>query len=82
LQLTLRRVVEHRQGHIRLLHDLPDDMTLAQEIVASLVFSVTEILAIKQHKLDITFLHVAFGSQSLLKPTSEKTDSDFKLMAG
>jgi hypothetical protein len=51
-------------------------VTLAQEIVASLVFSVTEILAIEDHKLDSTFLHIAFRSQSLLKPTGDQTDSD------
>jgi hypothetical protein len=51
-------------------------MTLAQEIVASLNFSVTEILATEDHKLDNTFFHVVFGSQSLLKPTSDQTGSD------
>jgi hypothetical protein len=51
-------------------------MTLAQEIVVNLIFLVTEILAIETHKLDITFLHVAFRSQSLLKPTSEKISSE------
>jgi hypothetical protein len=35
-------------------------MILAQEIVASLVFPVTEILAIENDKLYGTFLHVAF----------------------
>jgi hypothetical protein len=51
-------------------------MTLAQEIVVSSVFPVTEILAIENDKLYGTFLHVAFGSQSLLKPTSDLTSSD------
>jgi hypothetical protein len=51
-------------------------MTMAQEIVVSLIFSVTEILAIENHQLDCTFLHVAFGSQSLLKPTGDKTSYD------
>jgi hypothetical protein len=51
-------------------------MTLAQEIVASLVFPETEILTIEDRKLYDAFLHVAFGSQSLLKPTSNKTGSD------
>jgi hypothetical protein len=51
-------------------------MTLAQEIVASSVFSVTEILAIENDTHDITFLHVAFRSQSLLKPTGDQTSSD------
>jgi hypothetical protein len=47
-------------SHIRLLDDLP----------------ITEILAIEDHKFDGTFLHVVFGSQSLLKPTSDQTGSD------
>jgi hypothetical protein len=51
-------------------------MTLAQEIVASLIFSVTEILAIENDKLYGTFLHVAFRLQNLLKPTSDQTGSD------
>jgi hypothetical protein len=58
------------------LNDLPNGAILAQEIVASSVFSVTEILTIKNDKLHNTFLHVAFGSQSLLKPTSDQTGSD------
>jgi hypothetical protein len=58
------------------MYDLPNGTTLAQEIVASLVFPETEILTIEDHKLYDTFLHVAFGSQSLLKPTSNKTGSD------
>jgi hypothetical protein len=70
------RVVECVGDHVRLLDDLPNGATLAQEIVMSLVFSVTEILAIKDHKLDSTFLHVALRSQSLLKPTGDQTGSD------
>jgi hypothetical protein len=76
LQLTLGRVVECIGDHVRLIHNLLNGATLAQKIVASLVFSVTEILAIEDHKLHSTFLHVAFGSQSLLKLTSDQTDSD------
>jgi hypothetical protein len=76
LQVTLGRVVEHRRDHVRLLHDLPNGTTLAQKIVASLVYPVTEILAIKDYKLDNTFLHIAFGSQSLLKPACDQTSSD------
>jgi hypothetical protein len=45
-------------------------------IVASLIFLVTEILAIEDHKLNSTLLYVAFGSQSLLKPTGDQTGSD------
>jgi hypothetical protein len=69
-------VVECSWDHIRLLDDLPNGPILAQEIVASSVFPVTEILAVKDHKLYNIFLHVAFGPQSLLKPTSDQTGSD------
>jgi hypothetical protein len=58
------------------MYDLPNSATLAQKIVASSVFPVTEILAIEDDKLHNTFLHVAFGSQSLLKPISDQTGSD------
>jgi hypothetical protein len=51
-------------------------MTLALEIVVSSVFPVTKILAIEDHMLYGTFLHVVFWSQSLLKPTSDQTGSD------
>jgi hypothetical protein len=69
-------MVECVRDHVRLLDDLSNGVTLAQEIVASSVFTVTEILAIKNHKLDSTFLHVAFRSQSLLNPTGDQTGSD------
>jgi hypothetical protein len=75
-QLTLGHVIECCRDHIRMLHDLPNSTTLAQEIVASFIFSITEILATENHKLDSTFLHVSFGSQSLLKPTSNQAGSD------
>jgi hypothetical protein len=64
------------RDHVTLLDDLPNGAALAQEIVAGSVLSITEILAIKNDRLHSTFLHVAFGSQSLLKPTSDQTDSD------
>jgi hypothetical protein len=51
-------------------------MILAQKIVASSVFLVTEIIDIENHQLDSTFFHIAFDSQSLLKPISEKPSSD------
>jgi hypothetical protein len=76
LQLTLARVVECIRDHVRLLNDLPNDATLAQKIVMSSIFSITEILTIEDHKLNNTFLHVAFGSQSLLRLTSDQTGSD------
>jgi hypothetical protein len=41
-----------------------------------LIFPVTEILAIEDHKLDNTFLYVTFRSQSLLKPIGDQTGSD------
>jgi hypothetical protein len=76
LQLTMCRVVEHRGDHVRLLYDLWDGMTLTQEIVASSVLLITEIIAIEDHNLNNNFLHVAFESQSLLESTSDQTDSD------
>ncbi len=69
-------MVECVGDHVRLLDDLPNGATLAQKIVASLIFSITEILAIKNDKLKSIFLYVAFGSQSLLKPTGDQTGSD------
>jgi hypothetical protein len=68
-------VIECIQDHVRLLDDLPNGATLAQEIVASSVFPVTEIIIIEDYKLNNIFLHVAFGSQSLLKPTGDQTGS-------
>jgi hypothetical protein len=76
LQLILGRVVERVGDHVRLLDNLPNGATLAQNIAASSVFPVIEILAIEDHKLNNTFLNVAFGSQSLLKPTGDQTGSD------
>jgi hypothetical protein len=64
------------------LDDLLNGATLSQKIVASSVFLVTEILVIEDHKLNSTFLHVAFRSQSLLKPTSDQTGSDTNLRTG
>jgi hypothetical protein len=58
------------------LNNLPDDRTLAQEIVASPIFPIIEILAIENHKLNDTFLYVAFVSQNLLRTTSDLTGSD------
>jgi hypothetical protein len=76
LQLILCCVVKFHGDHVRLLYDLPDGTNLAQKIVASSVFPVAEILVIEHYKLDSTFLHVAFESQSLLKPISDQTGSD------
>jgi hypothetical protein len=49
------------------MYDLPNDMTLAQEIVAGPVFSIIEILAIKENKLHGTFLHVTFMVTKTIK---------------
>jgi hypothetical protein len=49
---------------------------MAQEIVASPIFPITEILIIEDNELHSTFLHVAIGSQSLLKTTSDLTGFD------
>jgi hypothetical protein len=49
---------------------------LPKKLVVSLIFLVTAILVIKDHKLNITLLHIAFRSQSRLKSTSDQTDSD------
>jgi hypothetical protein len=69
-------VVEYVGDHVRLLDDLPNGTTLAQKIVASSIFPVTKILVIEDHKLNNIFLHVAFGSQSLLKSIGDQTGSD------
>jgi hypothetical protein len=58
------------------MYDLPDGTSLTQKIVASSIPTITEILAIEDHKLDSSFLHVAFGSQSLLTLTSDQASSD------
>jgi L-rhamnose isomerase len=82
LQLTLGRVVECSQDHVCLLDNLPNSITLTQEIVASSVFPVTEILIIENHLLDSTFLYVVFMSQSLLKPTGDQIGSDTNCKTG
>jgi hypothetical protein len=69
-------VVECIGDHVYLMDDLINGVALAQEIVASSILPIIEILAIENDKLHITFVHVAFGSQSLLKPTSDQISSD------
>jgi hypothetical protein len=44
--------------HVRLLNNLPECTTIAQKIVTSLIFLVTEILVIEDHNIDSPFLHV------------------------
>jgi hypothetical protein len=58
------------------MYDLLDGTTLAQEIIASLVLPITKILAIKNDKLNIIFLRIAFESQCLLEPTSDQIGFD------
>jgi hypothetical protein len=72
----LGHVVKCCRDHICLLDDLSNNTILAQKIVASSVFSVTEILDIKNDKLYSTFLHVAFRAQIMVKPTSDQTNFD------
>jgi hypothetical protein len=69
-------VVECIRDHVCLLDDLPNGAAVAQEIIVSLVFLVTKILTIKDHKINNTFLHVTFMSQSMVKLTSDQTGSD------
>jgi hypothetical protein len=69
-------VVECIRDHVRLLNDLSNGAALAQVIVAGSVLLITEILAIENDKLHNIFLHVAFESQSLLKPTSDQNNSN------
>jgi hypothetical protein len=69
-------VVECIRDHIRLLNDLSNGAALAQEIVAGSILPITEILAIENDKFHIIFLHVVFGSQNMLKPTSNQISSD------
>jgi hypothetical protein len=64
-------MVECIGDHVRLLDDLSNGATLAQKIVVSSVLPITEIIAIENDKFNSTFLHVGFGSQSLLKPTGD-----------
>jgi hypothetical protein len=75
-------VVKCIGDYVRLLIDLPNCATLAQEIVAGLILPITEILAIENDKLHNTFLQITFGSQSLLKPTSDQTGSDTNWRTG
>jgi hypothetical protein len=69
-------MVEYIGDHVRLLDNLSNGVTLAQKIVVSSVLPVIEIITIEDHKLNNTFLHIAFGSQSMLKPTGDQTSSD------
>jgi hypothetical protein len=72
----LGQFVERHRDHIRFLYDLPNGTSLTQKIVTSSVFPIIEIVVIEHHDLNDIFLHVAFGSQSLLNLTSDQTGSD------
>jgi hypothetical protein len=63
-QLRSGCILKHRGDDVCFLNDLPNGMTLAQEIVASSVFPVIKILAIEDNEYHDTFLNVAFRSQS------------------
>jgi hypothetical protein len=69
-------MVECIGDHVHLLNDLSNGATLAQKIVTSSVLPIIKIIAIENDKLNNTFLHVAFGSQSLLKSTGDQTRSN------
>jgi hypothetical protein len=76
LHLTIGHVVKCCQDHISFLNNLPDRTILAKELIVSSIFPVIEILVIENHKLDDIFLYVTFELQSLLRTTSDLTDSD------
>jgi hypothetical protein len=76
LQLILGCILKHCGDDVCFLNNLSNGATLAQEIVVSLVFPITEILVIEDNKLHRTFLHVTFGSQSPLRTTSDLISSD------
>jgi hypothetical protein len=58
------------------MYDLPDSTSLTQKIVTSSIFLITKILVIEDNMLHGTFLHVAFGSQSMLETTSDQISPD------
>jgi hypothetical protein len=76
LQLTLGGILKCCGDDVCFLYDLRNGTTLAQKIVVSPVFLITKILAIEDNELHDTFLHIAFGSESLLGITSDLTGSD------
>jgi hypothetical protein len=75
-QLSRGCILKHHGDDLCFLYDLPNGMTLAQEIIVNLVFSITKILDIEDNELHVNFLHVAFGSQSQLRIMSDLTRSD------
>jgi predicted RNase H-related nuclease YkuK (DUF458 family) len=75
-QLSSGSILKYRVDDVCFLYDLPNGTTLVQEIVVSTVFPITKTLAIEDNELHSTFLHVAFGSQSRLRTTSDLTHSN------
>jgi hypothetical protein len=69
LQLTLGGILKCCGDDVCFLYDLRNSTTLAQKIVVSPVFLIT-------NELHDTFLHIAFGSESLLGITSDLTGSN------
>jgi hypothetical protein len=75
-QLSSGCNLEHCEDDVCFLYNLPNGMALAHEIVVSLVFPITEILAIEDNELHDTFIHITFESQSRLRTMSYLTRSD------
>jgi hypothetical protein len=75
-QLSSGCILKRCRDDVRFMYDLPNGMILVQEIVASLIFPIIEILAIEDNELHDTFLHVAFRSQNQLRTICDLTHSD------
>jgi hypothetical protein len=74
-QLSSGCILQHHRDDVCFLYDLLNGMTLAQEIVMSPIFPITQIPVIEDNELHDTFFHVAFGSQSQLRTMSDLTRS-------
>jgi hypothetical protein len=61
-QLSSGCILKRHVDDAYFLYDLPNGTILTQEIVASLIFSITKILVIEDNELHGTFLYVVFGS--------------------
>jgi hypothetical protein len=75
-QLSSGCILKCHGDDVCFLYDLQNGTTLAQEIVVSLVFPITEFHDIEDNELHITFLHIVFGSQRRLRTTSDLIYSD------
>jgi hypothetical protein len=69
-------ILKRCRDHVCFLHNLSNGTTPTQEVFASPVFLITEILTIEDNEYHDIFLDVIFGSQSLLRITSDLTGSD------